>query len=361
MSDMNKSFKPLSKKAKLAAFGLTTALIATGIVGGFAYHSHAVEQGCKDSLALFQSQSNEIKSNIKSVDISIGNVTGDKALPHTAEFDKSKAGVKDIKALQDVAKELKKHSSDTVGKCSSSAELDKIEVITQSRQEVIDEFEVVTKAFNKDVDKHRLKVATKEAKDTMESAKTNLAKVHEEVASYIKEVDSKSDMASDNEVKQAYDKVKATDDATAKLSTTVVTKTYKDAVESIDKAKAIVTEITKLTEDLEELKITITDYHNERNAVVVGRGGAASASGWIGPSTTRTAAHNPNCNGEWSQRFNICVTQEMRERSAYIMNMQPWEVSTDIVASDHTGPVDLFRSQEAMDAMREFYKTGRLP
>lgn len=161
-----------------------------------------------------------------------------------------------------------------------------------SRQDVTDAEAAVkvvndkTQSFVNARDAYRLTKATDEANSTMDAAKSNLAEAQKNADEQIKAVDDDSQMASDGNVKGAYDALKNINNESHSLSTTVTTSSYDEAVASIAKAKDVDQKANDIKKGLESLKNAVNTYQEAKaaEAAAASRSAQQSASNRGGSS-----------------------------------------------------------------------------
>ena len=143
-----------------------------------------------------------------------------------------------------------------------------------------------TQSFVNARDAYRLTKATDEANSTMDAAKSNLAEAQKNADEQIKAVDDDSQMASDGNVKGAYDALKNVNNESHSLSTTVTISSYDEAVASIAKAKEVDQKANDIKKDLESLKGAVNTYQEAKaaEAAAASRSAQQSASNRGGSS-----------------------------------------------------------------------------
>ena len=156
-----------------------------------------------------------------------------------------------------------------------------------------------TQSFVNTRDAYRLTKATDEANSTMDAAKANLAEAQKNADEQIKAVDEDSQMASDGNVKTAYDALKNVNNESHSISTTVTADSYDEAVASIEKAKEVDQKANDIKKDLESLKGAVNTYQEAKAAQAAAasrsaqqsassNGGSARSYGSTGGSQARS-------------------------------------------------------------------------
>ena len=156
-----------------------------------------------------------------------------------------------------------------------------------------------TQSFVNARDAYRLTKATDEANSTMDAAKANLAEAQKNADEQIKAVDDDSQMASDGNVKGAYDALKNVNNESHSLSTTVTISSYDEAVASIAKAKDVDQKANDIKKNLESLKGAVNTYQETKAAEAAAasrsaqqsassNGGSARSYGSTGGSQARS-------------------------------------------------------------------------
>ena len=120
----------------------------------------------------------------------------------------------------------------------------------------------------------------------MDAAKSNLAEAQKNADEQIKAVDDDSQMASDGNVKGAYDALKNVNNESHSLSTTVTISSYDEAVASIAKAKDVDQKANDIKKGLESLKNAVNTYQEAKaaEAAAASRSAQQSASNRGGSS-----------------------------------------------------------------------------
>ena len=113
----------------------------------------------------------------------------------------------------------------------------------------------------------------------MDAAKSNLAQAQKDADEQIKIVDEDSQMASDGNVKAAYDALKNVNNESHSISTTVTADSYDEAVASIEKAKAADQKATDVKNAQEALKNAIASYQSAKAAQAAASQRPSSNSG----------------------------------------------------------------------------------
>ena len=253
--------------AAVVAIVLTLAGITTGVVVSHVQH----QKECQARQVTFTEKKTQLDQAISkahealaTVDESVKEGEGSR-LAHTDGFSAADEGKAATAALNDAitkAEDAKKAEANKDGaqvKC-----LDKQDVT--DAEAALKAVEDQTLSFTTARDAYRLKKATDEANAKMDAAKSNLAQAQKDADEQIKIVDEDSQMASDGNVKGAYDTLKNINNESHTLSTTVTTSSYDEAVASIAKAKDVDQKANDIKKDLESLKGAVNTYQEAKAA-----------------------------------------------------------------------------------------------
>lgn len=266
--------------AAVAAIVLALAGITTGIVASHVHH----QKECQSRQMTFTEKLSQLDQSIgkahealATVDESVKEGEGSR-LAHTDGFTAATEGQSATAALTDAihkAEDAKKAEADKDGaqvKCLSQQDVTDAEAALKA---VDDQ----TLSFTTARDAYRLKKATDEANSKMDTAKSNLAQAQKDADEQIKIVDGDSQMASDGNVKAAYDALKNVNNESHSISTTVTADSYDEAVASIEKAKAADQKATDVKNAQEALKNAIASYQSAKAAQAAASQRPSSNSG----------------------------------------------------------------------------------
>lgn len=266
--------------AAVVAIVLTLAGITTGVVVSHVQH----QKECQARQVTFTEKKTQLDQAISkahealaTVDESVKEGEGSR-LAHTDGFSAADEGKAATAALNDAitkAEDAKKAEANKDGaqvKC-----LDKQDVT--DAEAALKAVEDQTLSFTTARDAYRLKKATDEANAKMDAAKSNLAQAQKDADEQIKIVDGDSQMASDGNVKAAYDALKNVNNESHSISTTVTADSYDEAVASIEKAKAADQKATDVKNAQEALKNAIASYQSAKAAQAAASQRPSSNSG----------------------------------------------------------------------------------
>lgn len=286
--------------AAVVAIVLTLAGITTGVVVSHVQH----QKECQARQVTFTEKKTQLDQAISkahealaTVDESVKEGEGSR-LAHTDGFSAADEGKAATAALNDAitkAEDAKKAEANKDGaqvKC-----LDKQDVT--DAEAALKAVEDQTLSFTTARDAYRLKKATDEANSTMDAAKAKLAQAQQDAAQEIGAVDGDSQMASDGNVKGAYDALKNVNNESHSISTTVTADSYDEAVASIEKAKDVDQKANDIKKDLESLKGAVNTYQEAKAAEAAAasrstqqsassNGGSARSYGSTGGSQSRS-------------------------------------------------------------------------
>ena len=284
-----------SKRNKIIAAIVAAILVLTGITT-FTVTSHIQhKKDCQARSVAFadkQTQLDQAMSKahdeLATVDESVKEGEGSR-LMHTQGFTLAPEGQSATADLNDAihaAEEAKtaeaaKVDGDKASQCLSQQDVTDAEAAIKA-------IEDKTQSFINARDAYRLTKATDEANSTMDAAKSNLAQAQQDAAQQIGAVDADSQMASDGNVKAAYDALKSVEGDSHTLSTTVTTSSYDEAVASIEKAKTVDQKANDIKKDLESLKNAVNTYQEAKAAQAAAASRSARSYGSTGGSQARS-------------------------------------------------------------------------
>ena len=253
--------------AAIVALVLALAGITTGVVVSHVQH----QKECQSRQQTFTEKKSQLDQAISkahdalaTTDESVKEGEGSR-LAHTDGFTAATEGQSATAALTDAihkAEDAKKAEADKDGaqvKCLSKQDVTDAEAAIKA---VDDQ----TQSFVGARDAYRLTKATDEANSTMDAAKAKLAQAQQDAAQEIGAVDGDSQMASDGNVKGAYDALKNVNNESHSISTTVTADSYDEAVASIEKAKDVDQKANDIKKDLESLKGAVNTYQEAQAA-----------------------------------------------------------------------------------------------
>ena len=277
-----------SKRKKIIAAIVALVLALAGITGAVITSHIQHKKDCQARSVAFTDKMAQLDQSVvkahdalATVDESVKEGEGSR-LAHTQGFTLAPEGQSATADLNDaIAKAEEAKTSEAAkasaeqGKCLSQQDVTDAEAAIKAVDDK-------TQSFVGARDAYRLTKATDEANSTMDAAKANLAEAQKNADEQIKVVDEDSQMASDGNVKGAYDTLKNINNESHTLSTTVTTSSYDEAVASIAKAKDVDQKANDIKKDLESLKGAVNTYQEAKAAE------AAAAS----RSTQQSASSN---------------------------------------------------------------------
>lgn len=286
--------------AAIVALVLALAGITTGVVVSHVQHQkecQSRQMTFTDKLSQLDQAISKAHDALASTDESVKEGEGSR-LAHTDGFTVTTEGQSATTALTDAihkAEDAKKAEADKDGeqvKCLSQQDITDAEAVIKA---VDDQ----TQSFVGARDAYRLTKATDEANSTMDAAKAKLAQAQQDAAQEIGAVDGDSQMASDGNVKGAYDALKNVNNESHSISTTVTADSYDEAVASIEKAKDVDQKANDIKKDLESLKGAVNTYQEAKAAEAAAasrstqqsassNGGSARSYGSTGGSQSRS-------------------------------------------------------------------------
>lgn len=281
-----------SKKNKIIAAIVAAVLVLASIAGAVITSRIQHQKECQarsvafaDKLTQLDQSTAKAHDALATVDESVKEGEGAR-LAHTEGFTLAPEGQSATAELNDaIAKAEEAKTSEAAkasaeqGKCLSQQDVTDAEAAVK----VVDD---KTQSFVNARDAYRLTKATDEANSTMDAAKSNLAEAQKNADEQIKAVDDDSQMASDGNVKGAYDALKNINNESHSLSTTVTISSYDEAVASIAKAKEVDQKANDIKKDLDSLKNAVNTYQEAKaaEAAAASRSAQQSASNRGGSS-----------------------------------------------------------------------------
>ena len=294
-----------SKKNKIIAAIVAAVLVLASIAGAVITSRIQHQKECQarsvafaDKLTQLDQSTAKAHDALATVDESVKVGEGAR-LAHTEGFTLAPEGQSATAELNDaIAKAEETKTSEAAkahaeeGKCLSQQDVTDAEAAVKTVDDK-------TQSFVNARDAYRLTKATDEANSTMDAAKSNLAEAQKNADEQIKAVDDDSQMASDGNVKGAYDALKNVNNESHSLSTTVTISSYDEAVASIAKAKEVDQKANDIKKDLESLKGAVSTYQEAKAAEAAAasrsaqqsassNGGSARSYGSTGGSQARS-------------------------------------------------------------------------
>ena len=280
-----------SKKNKIIAAIVAAVLVLASIAGAVITSRIQHQKECQarsvafaDKLTQLDQSTAKAHDALATVDESVKVGEGAR-LAHTEGFTLAPEGQSATAELNDAitkadetktSEAAKAHAEQ--GKC-----LDKQDVTdAEAALKAVDD---KTQSFINARDAYRLTKATDEANSTMDAAKSNLAEAQKNADEQIKAVDDDSQMASDGNVKGAYDALKNVNNESHSLSTTVTISSYDEAVASIAKAKDVDQKANDIKKGLESLKNAVNTYQEAKAAEAAAASRSAQQSASNGGSS----------------------------------------------------------------------------
>ena len=281
-----------SKRNKIIAAIVAAVLVLASIAGAVITSRIQHQKECQARSASFADKLTQLDQStakahdaLATVDESVKVGEGAR-LAHTEGFTLAPEGQSATADLNDaIAKADETKTSEAAkahaeeGKCLSQQDVTDAEAAVKAVDDK-------TQSFVNARDAYRLTKATDEANSTMDAAKANLAEAQKNADEQIKAVDDDSQMASDGNVKGAYDALKNVNNESHSISTTVTADSYDEAVASIEKAKTVDQKANDIKKDLESLKNAVNTYQEAKaaEAAAASRSAQQSASNRGGSS-----------------------------------------------------------------------------
>lgn len=281
-----------SKRNKIIAAIVAAVLVLASIAGAVITSRIQHQKECQarsvafaDKLTQLDQSTAKAHDALATVDESVKEGEGAR-LAHTGGFTLAPEGQSATAELNDAIAKAEETKTSEAAKASTE------QVKCLDKQDVTDAEAAVkavddkTQSFVNARDAYRLTKATDEANSTMDAAKSNLAEAQKNADEQIKAVDDDSQMASDGNVKGAYDALKNVNNESHSLSTTVTISSYDEAVASIAKAKEVDQKANDIKKDLESLKNAVNTYQEAKaaEAAAASRSAQQSASNRGGSS-----------------------------------------------------------------------------
>ena len=299
-----------SKRNKIIAAIVAAVLVLASIAGAVITSRIQHQKECQarsvafaDKLTQLDQSTAKAHDALATVDESVKEGEGAR-LAHPEGFTLAPEGQSATAELNDaIAKADEAKTSEAAkahaeqGKCLSQQDVTDAEAAVKAVDDK-------TQSFVNARDAYRLTKATDEANSTMDAAKSNLAEAQKNADEQIKAVDDDSQMASDGNVKGAYDALKNVNNESHSLSTTVTISSYDEAVASIAKAKEVDQKANDIKKDLESLKSAVNTYQEAKAAQAAASqsassngGSRASTSGSTSGSQSRSYSNGGSSSG----------------------------------------------------------------
>ena len=292
-----------SKKNKIIAAIVAAILVLASIAGAVITSRIQHQKECQarsvafaDKLTQLDQSTAKAHDALATVDESVKEGEGAR-LAHTQGFTLAPEGQSATADLNDaIAKADETKTSEAAkahaeeGKCLSQQDVTDAEAAVKAVDDK-------TQSFVNARDAYRLTKATDEANSTMDAAKANLAEAQKNADEQIKAVDDDSQMASNGNVKGAYDALKNVNNESHSLSTTVTTSSYDEAVASIAKAKEVDQKANDIKKDLESLKGAVNTYQEAKTAETAAASRSAQQSASNGGSRSSGSARSYGSTG----------------------------------------------------------------
>lgn len=280
-----------SKRNKIIAAIVAAVLVLASIAGAVITSRIQHQKECQarsvafaDKLTQLDQSTAKAHDALATVDESVKEGEGAR-LAHTEGFTLAPEGQSATAELNDaITKADETKTSETAkahaeqGKCLSQQDVTDAEAAVKAVDDK-------TQSFVNARDAYRLTKATDEANSTMDAAKSNLAEAQKNADEQIKAVDDDSQMASDGNVKGAYDALKNVNNESHSLSTTVTISSYDEAVASIAKAKEVDQKANDIKKGLESLKNAVNTYQEAQAAQAAAASRSAQQSASNGGSS----------------------------------------------------------------------------
>ena len=283
-----------SKRNKIIAAIVAAVLVLASIAGAVITSRIQHQKECQarsvafaDKLTQLDQYTAKAHDALATVDESAKEGEGSR-LAHTQGFTLAPEGQSATAELNDaIAKADETKTSEAAkasaeaGKCLSAQDVTDAEAAVKAVDDK-------TQSFVNTRDAYRLTKATDEANSTMDAAKAKLAQAQRDAAGEIGAVDNDSQMASDGNVKGAYDALKNVEGESHSLSTTVTATSYDEAVASITKAKEVDQKANDIKNAQESLKNAENTYREAQAAQAAAASRSAQQSASSNGGSTRS-------------------------------------------------------------------------
>ena len=283
-----------SKRNKLIAAIVAAIHVLTGITGAVVTSHIQHKKDCQarsvafaDKLTQLDQSTAKAHDALATVDESVKEGEGSR-LAHTQGFTLAPEGQSATAELNDAIAKADEAKTSEAAKASAEASKCLSKQDVTAAEAAVKAVDDKTQSFINARDAYRLTKATDEANSTMDAAKSNLAQAQKDAADQIGAVDADSQMASDGNIKGAYDALKSVEGESHSLSTTVTTSSYDEAVASIEKAKTVDQKANDIKKDLESLKNAVNTYQEAKAAQAAAASRSARSYGSTGGSQARS-------------------------------------------------------------------------
>lgn len=283
-----------SKRNKIIAAIVAAILVLTGITGAVVTSHIQHKKDCQarsvafaDKLTQLDQSTAKAHDALATVDESVKEGEGSR-LAHTQGFTLAPEGQSATAELNDAIAKADEAKTSEAAKASAEASKCLSKQDVTAAEAAVKAVDDKTQSFINARDAYRLTKATDEANSTMDAAKSNLAQAQKDAADQIGAVDADSQMASDGNIKGAYDALKSVEGESHSLSTTVTTSSYDEAVASIEKAKTVDQKANDIKKDLESLKNAVNTYQEAKAAQAAAASRSARSYGSTGGSQARS-------------------------------------------------------------------------
>ena len=288
-----------SKRNKIIAAIVAAVLVLASIAGAVITSRIQHQKECQARSASFADKLTQLDQStakahdaLATVDESVKVGEGSR-LAHTEGFTLAPEGQSATAELNDAitkadetkTSEAAKESAEE-GKCLSQQDVTDAEAAVKAVDDK-------TQSFVNARDAYRLTKATDEANSTMDAAKAKLAQAQQDAAGEIGAVDNDSQMASDGNVKGAYDALKNVEGESHSLSTTVTATSYDEAVASIAKAK----DVDQKAEDIKKAQESLKNAENTYREAQAAQAAAAARSTQQSASSNGSSARSYGSTG----------------------------------------------------------------
>lgn len=294
-----------SKRNKIIAAIVAAVLVLASIAGAVITSRIQHQKECQarsvafaDKLTQLDQSTTKAHDALATVDESVKEGEGSR-LAHTEGFTLATEGQSATAELNDAIAKAEETKTSEAAKASAEAGkcLDKQDVTdAEAAVKAVDD---KTQSFVNARDAYRLTKATDEANSTMDAAKAKLAQAQQDAAGEIGAVDGDSQMASDGNVKGAYNALKNVEGESHSLSTTVTTSSYDEAVASIAKAK----EVDQKANDIKNAQESLKNAENTYREAQAAQAAAASRSAQQSASNGGSARSYGSTGGSQSRSY----------------------------------------------------------
>lgn len=130
--------------------------------------------------------------------------------------------------------------------CEDKDSLKSTKDVVATNTALLKDLKTETEKYQEKLDTYRLEQATKEAETSMDEAKAALSKAQKAADTQLKKVKDTPSLQGEATIKKLYETLTKVSNEANKISTTITTSTYEEAVESIAKAKEAATKAGEL-------------------------------------------------------------------------------------------------------------------